>query len=127
MTPARRSSEPSGRVSPLYWTAGPQSQVASRRPGRSAPDLAPVRAEATAEVLAVHQASAKAAEAAARSSPTPATERAGWERDRTPLRDQIEEPRPTAAAGRERAASAEEALNTACSWSKSGELVSPSD
>ena len=50
--------------SPLCWTAWPRGHVASRRPGSAVLDLARVRAEATAEVLAVHQAIAKAAEAA---------------------------------------------------------------
>lgn len=81
-------------------------------PGLQSLELARVRADATAEVLAAQQASAKAAEEVARISERLATERAGWEGERAALRDEIEGLRSTAAAARERAASAQEALDT---------------
>lgn len=82
-------------------------------PGLQSLELARVRAEATAEVLAAQQASAKAAEEAARNSERLATERAGWERERTALQGEIDGLRSTATDARERAASTQEALDAA--------------
>lgn len=92
---------------------GYEATLRSIDPGLQALEIARIRAEATAEVLAAQQAGAKAAEEAARSSERLAAERAGWEVERTALRDEVEELRVAGAAARERATSAQDALEAA--------------
>lgn len=92
---------------------GYEATLRSIDPGLHAMEMAKVRANATAEVLAAQQAGAGAAEEAARSSQRLAVERAGWEVERTSLRDEIEQLRAAGAAARERATSAQDALETA--------------
>ena len=92
---------------------GYEATLRSIDPGLQAMEIARIRAEATAEVLAAQQAGAKAAEKAARSSERLAVERAGWERERAALGDEVDELRAAAAAARERATSAQDGLETA--------------
>ena len=92
---------------------GYEATLRSIDPRLQAMEIAKVRAEATADVLAAQQAGARAAEEAARSSERLATERAGWEVERTSLRDEVEELRAVDAAARERAISAQDALEAA--------------
>lgn len=93
---------------------GYEATLRSIDPGlQAAVEIAKVRAEATADVLAAQQAGARAAEEAARSSERLATERAGWEVERTSLRDEVEELRAAGAAARERATSAQDAQEAA--------------
>lgn len=92
---------------------GYEATLRSIDPGLQAMEIARIRAEATAEVLAAQQAGAKAAEEAARSSERLAVERAGWEGERMALQDEIEELRVAGAAARGRATSAQDALEAA--------------
>ena len=64
---------------------GYEATLRSIDPDLQAMEIAKVRAEATADVLAAQQAGAKAAEEAARSSERLAAERTGWEVERTAL------------------------------------------
>jgi chromosome segregation ATPase len=92
---------------------GYEATLRSIDPGIQAMEIAKVRAEATADVLAAQQAGARAAEEAARSSERLGKERAGWEVERTSLRDEVEQRRAAGAAARERATSAQDALEAA--------------
>jgi DNA repair exonuclease SbcCD ATPase subunit len=92
---------------------GYETTLRSIDPGVQAMEIARIRAESTAEVLAAQQAGAKAAEEAARSSERLAAERTGWEVERTALRDEVEELRAAGAAATERATSAQDALEAA--------------
>lgn len=89
---------------------GYEATLRSVDPGLQAMEIARVRADATADVLAAQQAGARAAEEAARSSERLAAERAGWEVERTALRDEVEELRAAGATARERATAAQDVL-----------------
>ena len=90
-------------------------------PGRQAVEVAKLRAEATADVLAAQQAAATAAEEAARNAERLATERAAWEDQRSAQQAELEELRAMAAAARQEAASAQDALDAAVALHR-GEL-----
>jgi len=92
---------------------GCEAALRSIDPDLQAMEIARIRVESTAEVLAAQQAGAKAAEEAARSSERLAAERTGWEVERSALRDEVEELRTAGAAARERATSAQDALEAA--------------
>ncbi|HVE45160.1 MAG TPA: hypothetical protein VNA57_00235 [Acidimicrobiales bacterium] len=92
---------------------GYEAALRSIDPGLQAMEIARIRAEATADVLAAQQAGAKAAEEAARSSERLVAVRASWEGEKTALRDEIEEVRAAGVAARERATSAHDALEGA--------------
>lgn len=79
-------------------------------PGLPAADLARVRAEATADVLAAQQLGARAAEEAARSAQRLATERTAWDIERAAHTARVEELMAATAAAREQAASTSDAL-----------------
>ena len=90
-----------------------ETTLRSVDPGRQAVEIARVRAEATAEVLAAQEAGASAAEEAARISERLATERAEWEQQRSAHQGELEEMRALATTAREQAASAQDALDVA--------------
>lgn len=92
---------------------GYEATLRSVDPGLQAMEIARIRAEATAEVLAAQQAGAKAAEDAARSAERLGAERASWEDERAALGDEVEELRAAAAAARARDSAAQDALEAA--------------
>ncbi|MDQ1391868.1 MAG: hypothetical protein QOF30_845 [Acidimicrobiaceae bacterium] len=92
---------------------GYEATLRSIDPGRQAVEIARVRAEATAEVLAAQQNAANVAEAAARTGEQLAAERTAWEREHSDHEAAIAKLRAEVSTARDRAASTQDALDAA--------------
>ena len=89
-----------------------RDRLRSIDPAHQALEVARLRAEATAGVLAAQEAARTAAESASRAREELATERAVWEDRRRELAAEVENLRATAGAARANAAAAQDALDT---------------
>ncbi len=90
-----------------------ETTLRSIDPGIQAAEMARVRAQATAEVLAAQQLGATAAEDAARVTSRLASERAAWEADHAAHEAEADELRAAVARSREAATAAQDALEAA--------------